>query len=256
MSAITLSEGLEQIGEQAFLLSSELTELTIPESCLSIGERAFGACPSLQTLNLPSTLKSVPARMAENCAAIENINLPAMVMEIGDGAFAECWGLKGINIPEGLEYIGVNAFRNCYELEELCLPSSLKSIQAGAAAGCQSLKRVSCAAAVPPQALCDNGYPVLTPFGYYEPKAGQIVTNRNTPLYVPVGSAEKYRSYEGWDYFTDIRETENLSEVVGLSATSDTTTGSTDSYDLLGRKIKQPAKGQPYIKNGRKFIGE
>lgn len=256
MTSINLPDGLEQIGEQAFLLSSELMELTIPESCLSIGEKAFGACASLRILNLPSTLESLPQRMAENSVAIEEMILPPTVREIGDRAFADCWGLKRITFPDGLEYIGVDAFRNCHQLEELRLPSTLKSIQSGAAAGCESLKRMFCAAAIPPQALCDNGDPTMTPFGYYEHITGQINTDRNSPLFVPIGSGEKYRLSAGWDYFTDIRETDDFSASVETSTLSDPLAGNTATYDLTGRKMRQPVAGQIYIKGGRKHIAD
>ncbi len=44
--------------------------------------------------------------------------------------------------------------------------------------------------------------PGNTPFGDYEP-VHNLSTPNDIPVYVPVGSAEKYRKAWGWDYFTN-----------------------------------------------------
>ena len=44
--------------------------------------------------------------------------------------------------------------------------------------------------------------PGNTPFGDYEP-VPNLSTPNDIPVYVPVGTAEKYRKAWGWDYFTN-----------------------------------------------------
>ncbi|MDE6697660.1 MAG: leucine-rich repeat domain-containing protein, partial [Muribaculaceae bacterium] len=254
MKSVNLPEGLEKIGDEAFLMSDRLLELTVPESCKYIGERAFGSCPSLQKLNLPSSLEKIPAKMLQGSWAIEKFDFPSSLKEIGEEAFSYCQALTEVILPEGLEYIGINAFRDCYSIENAYFPSTLKSIQAGAAAGWENAKRISCAASIPPIALCDNVYPELTPFGYYDAIKGQYATPRETPLYVPKGSAESYRQMAGWDYFTNIKESEDFAGVVEIPECQTQGIGTDGIYDLTGRHINSPTPGQICIKEGRKVI--
>ncbi len=251
MRSINLPEGLQKIGVEAFYVAGDLTEVTIPESCREIGEHAFGSCYSLTSIQLPSTLEKIPARFLENSYSLEEMTFPKGLKEIGEDAFKDCSGLIKINLPEGLEYIQPDAFLNCYSIKEAYFPSTLKSIQAGAAAKWQNVEKIYCAAAIPPQALGTNGDPEMTPFGYYS--ASSSSTPRNTPLYVPEGSAERYRMQSGWTYFTDIRETDDFPSSVKMT---EEVKPKTDDifYNLNGLPTANPTKGQIYIHNAQKVI--
>ena len=192
--------------------------------------------------------------MLQGSWAIEKFDFPSSLKEIGDEAFSYCQSLTEVILPEGLEYIGINAFRDCYSIENAYFPSTLKSIQAGAAAGWENAKRISCAASIPPIALCDNGYPELTPFGYYDAVKGQYATPRDTPLYVPKGSAESYLQMAGWDYFTNIKESEDFAGAVAIPDIPSHEIGTEAIFDLKGRHINSPTPGQICIKEGRKVI--
>ena len=78
-------------------------------------------------------------------------------------------------------------------------------------------------------------------------------TPNDIPIYVPVGTAEKYRNAWGWDYFTNFIETDDFPTSI-----HNITTEHYDSkncvYDLMGRKVINPHKGQVYIKNGKKIL--
>lgn len=88
-----------------------------------------------------------------------------------------------------------------------------------------------------------------TPFGGYDSPS----TPNDIPVYVPVGSAEKYRKAWGWDYFTNFIETDDFP-----TAIYDVTTEHSDSqssiYDLNGRKVTDTQKGHIYIINGKKVF--
>ena len=97
--------------------------------------------------------------------------------------------------------------------------------------------------------MLKEGVPILThpltPFG--DPKdVNSSSTPNDIPVYVPVGSAEKYRKAWGWDYFTNFIETDDFP-----TAIYDVTTEHSDSqssiYDLNGRKVTDTQKGHIYI---------
>lgn len=59
---INLPEGLNVIGDFAFVLCSNLTKLTIPESVNSIGKSALEGCSKLSTINIPASIKFIEER--------------------------------------------------------------------------------------------------------------------------------------------------------------------------------------------------
>lgn len=78
--------------------------------------------------------------------------------------------------------------------------------------------------------------------------------SRDTPLYVPVGTADLYRSTWGWNYFNNIIETDDFPS---LSVSDIDVDGGEDAdapvYDLMGRRVDSPQPGQIYIRAGKKF---
>ena len=61
LTAITLPDGLESIGDKAFYSCSSLTAIDIPSSVTSIGEEAFRSCTSLKDVTLPTGWKALAA---------------------------------------------------------------------------------------------------------------------------------------------------------------------------------------------------
>ena len=62
-----------------------------------------------------------------------------------------------------------------------------------------------------------------------------------------------YRNAWGWNYFTNFVETDDFPTAISSVRTP---AGAEDgkAYDLMGRRIASPCKGQVYIKNGKKLI--
>lgn len=94
--------------------------------------------------------------------------------------------------------------------------------------------------------------PGNTPFGDYEP-VHNLSTPNDIPVYVPVGSAEKYRKAWGWNYFTNFIETDDFPTAIH-NVTIEHYDSKNCVYDLMGRKVINPQKGQVYIKNGKKIL--
>lgn len=173
---------------------SSLTKVTLPEGLETIGDNAFASAPGLSEINLPSTLKSIGERAFMNCN-IDNFTIPAGVEYIGANAFNETYmavrkanevrarggdpfiviggelvkyagddtvvtvpnGVRGIatdafspyggdvtsiTLPDSVEYIADGAFGTQSELTTVNFGSGLKEIGDTAFSGCDSLNNV------------------------------------------------------------------------------------------------------------------
>lgn len=132
---ITLSERLEQIGQNAFGACSGLTEVTIPASVRVIGTGAFYGCSSLREVDLPEGLEQVGQEAFRNCKALEQIELPDSLNEPGKAMFFGCTSLKNVVLPNKLTYLPDGMFEEC-TMEEIVLPGTLVTIGKRAFAAC------------------------------------------------------------------------------------------------------------------------
>ena len=152
LTAITLPDGLESIGDKAFYSCSSLTAIDIPSSVTSIGEEAFRSCTSLKDVTLPDGLESIGSYAFRDCTRLTAIEIPSSITSIGTSAFNGCTSLAAVTLPEGLQSIGVAAFRNCSALTSIDIPASVTSIGKSTFDGCTSL-----AAATLPEGLQSIG---------------------------------------------------------------------------------------------------
>jgi len=101
-TALTISEGVETIGNDAFCQCSRLIPIEFPASLRHIGDRAFLGCK------------------------ITKLVLPEGLEHIGKQAFAKCEKLKDFNIPSTVTYLAENAFEGCEQLR--LIPDVLKRL--------------------------------------------------------------------------------------------------------------------------------
>ena len=143
LTAITLPDGLESIGDKAFYSCSSLTAIDIPSSVTSIGEEAFRSCTSLKDVTLPDGLESIGSYAFNSCTSLTAIEIPSSITSIAENTFGGCTSLKDVTLPDGLESIGSYAFRDCTSLTAIEIPSSITSIGTSAFNGCTSLEAVT-----------------------------------------------------------------------------------------------------------------
>ena len=143
LTAITLPDGLESIGDKAFYSCSSLTAIEIPSSVTSIAENTFGGCTSLKDVTLPDGLESIGSYAFNSCTSLTAIEIPSSVTSIAENTFGGCTSLKDVTLPDGLESIGSYAFRDCTSLTAIEIPSSITSIGTSAFNGCTSLEAVT-----------------------------------------------------------------------------------------------------------------
>ena len=128
LTAITLPDGLESIGDKAFYSCSSLTAIDIPSSVTSIGTSAFNGCTSLEAVTLLEGLQSIGVAAFRNCSALTSIDIPASVTSIGKSTFDGCTSLAAATLPEGLQSIGEYAFQHCSALTSIKIPGTVKTV--------------------------------------------------------------------------------------------------------------------------------
>ena len=193
-------EGLEYIKGLAFE-GSDLKKAILPSTLKDLSEFTFSMCPKLQEIKIPEGVTKIPLGFASWCHLLEEVNIPKSVTVIEVDAFGSDVKLKPIDLPEGLKRIEQDALWYC-AIDSIVFPASLEYLGGGSCANWKYIKKIYSLATIPPYCAEDMDNPGNGPFHGYTPN--------DIPLYVPIGSGEKYRQAFGWNYFTNIIETDKF----------------------------------------------
>jgi hypothetical protein len=153
--SVTLAEGVQIIGHDAFSNCVNLTSITIPNSVTYVGEYAFCGCVKLASVTLSENLDAVDTGVFKRCVSLAEITIPAGVSYIGDGAFFGCESLTELVIPGSVLALGSGretgvggVFEGCTALTTVKIESGVASIGYGAFADCTALTRAVLPASV------------------------------------------------------------------------------------------------------------
>lgn len=172
-SQVVVPQGVEEIGNVAFLDLPNLTEVSLPDSLTRIGAKAFAGCKELNDINLPHSLIAI-GDYAFQDSSISFLTLPPLLSEMGANPFKSTIpfflnsysphfvvrdhslytadGTKLISywhqaqkevLPEGLQQIDHGAFGYHFHLEQIQLPSTLTTIGQEAFALCFRLQTIN-----------------------------------------------------------------------------------------------------------------
>ena len=145
LAEVTLSEGLEVIGENAFA-SSGITTVTIPASVKEIGESAF-ADSKLETIAFAENTAADAALLVGGYilegTQVASVAFPAHLTELGANAMRGS-AITTVTFADNarLETIGANAF-NGSALTQIAIPASVREIGESAFASSASLANVT-----------------------------------------------------------------------------------------------------------------
>jgi hypothetical protein len=95
-----------------------LEDVTLPDGVESIGDDAFYFCQRLTQLPLPPGLTVIKPRVFAYCSALSYVKVPAGVVSVGDSALTFCTSMTRLTIPAGIATIGEGAFHHV-KLERL-----------------------------------------------------------------------------------------------------------------------------------------
>ena len=177
MTGITLGNGVENIGDNAFSNCNLLTSIAIPGSA-SIGEYAFSSCYALTSITISDGVTNIGEGAFSSCTEVQKISIPSSLETVGDRVFnadkvtridfsgdLEAWlkvmSLGGMSsfisedsaiylngeqlsgdiiVPEGITSIPSYAFTNFTQITSLTIPDSVTSIGSYILQGCTGIE--------------------------------------------------------------------------------------------------------------------
>lgn len=248
-------DGLEEIGDAAFY-ATRLKEVILPNSCQTFtGTDHFALNYELEKMRFPEGLTVIPVSFVDNCLKMTEFIMPNSIEIIKGRAFWQCGKLQELKLSSNLKSIEVEGLYYCKGLKTISFPSTLETLGAESCLYWKRIEGIYCAAKIPPICIDSELNPGDTPFGEY----GSDFVNRtpqDTPVYVPVGSADLYRNAWGWNYFTNFIETDDFpaAGIYNVTINDNEKDSKAPLYDLCGRKVENPQPGTIYIQSGKKII--
>ena len=112
----TIPDSVTNIGGDALIDCTSLTNITIPNSITSIGDSAFHDCDSLISLTIPNCVTSIGDSAFNSCDCLTSITIPNSVTNIGGWGFAFCPSLTNVTIGNSVTNIAAWAFGYCARL--------------------------------------------------------------------------------------------------------------------------------------------
>ncbi|MBO4851147.1 MAG: leucine-rich repeat domain-containing protein [Prevotella sp.] len=227
---LTIPDGVKKIGARCFAGFSSLSSVNIPNSVTMIGEFAFYDCSGIESIIIPNSTKSIGNSAFEGCSKLTSVIIGNNVKSIENSTFKNCSGLKYIDIPNCVTNIGERAFYGCNGLTSVVIPLSVTSIGQYAFSDCNSLYIIV--------SLIEN------PFALTK---SQFTNDhyKNTSLYVPEGTKDKYKSTEGWKQFIWMKE----GIPTGIQEEKVTNDDEKTWYSLDGMKLESAKKGINIIRH-------
>ena len=180
LSSISLPSSITSLGNYSFNGCSSLSSISLPSSITSLGACCFSDCSSLSSISLPSSITSLGANCFYNCSSLSSISLPSSITSLESRCFNRCSSLTNITLPSGITSLGEFCFQECSSLTNVSLPSGITSLGEYCFYDCNNLTSVLCLDVEPPS--CTS-----------------TVVNKNTRLYVPKESIEKYKQSSAWN---------------------------------------------------------
>jgi len=233
---------VENIGNGAFWLCSELVSVNIPNSINQIGSDAFIGCTSLESVVIPDSVNYIDSRAFYGCTALTSVTLPSTLTAINERTFYECTALTTIQIPETVQSIGDRAFYSCESLTSLTLPENISVIEDFTFYRCNSLSGIN----IPASVNAIGAYAFSQCADIYE-----VTVNWNTPialnslafantdistiaLYVPLNTVQLYEAENVWTDFNPILEIGECSNI-DITAAPNVNLGRNNSTDFYAQ---------------------
>ena len=162
---VTISNGVEIIGERAFASCHLLESLTIPSSVQNISNGAFSGCLELKTLEIEKGVGKIEEKAFEDCKTLSeitytgtvdewnkiekerkwNCEVPAQFVKCSDGEVSIVPKIEVIKTDTytlGIYNNGVERCKCTDETDELVIPDGITIIEHGAFCECTGIKSI------------------------------------------------------------------------------------------------------------------
>ena len=160
-------DGLEEIGDSAFISCPQLEKVSLPGSMYVPGapmSQAFGSDTEVvyrttepifyilgdtlysvdtkgnASITIPATVKKIGTASLRNIPTLERVTVPASVTNIAALAFYACSNLVEVAIGDGVKSIDSDAFAECTSLTDVTIPGSVAVIGRRAFKDCTALQ--------------------------------------------------------------------------------------------------------------------
>lgn len=141
-SHVSIPEGIERLGYQAFRGNKTLTSVSFPSTLTKILPSAFSGCESIREITIPSHIKEIGYGVFYECSSLKDVTIEYGVETI-NGTFERCPSLTSIIIPDSVTTLGSDTFFRCRNLKYVKLPESIKIISSGLFEECSRLEYVN-----------------------------------------------------------------------------------------------------------------
>jgi len=118
---VELCEGLLEIGAQAFMYCTALTNIRFPTTLKHIRSQVFAGGVQIPQIRLPNGLESV-GEYAFARGIFTNFRVPPLIVSTPNGMFSACGGLFSVEISESVANIRSLTFRSCHSLRNVAFP--------------------------------------------------------------------------------------------------------------------------------------
>lgn len=180
-------------GETSF--GKNIKNITLPNGIQLIGINAFYGCSSLTSVIIPESVELIYNGVFENCYNLISVNIPSSVTEISYNLFRYCTSLNNIEIPEGITSIHNRAFEGCINLLNITIPSSVTEI------GTKALQIGNYSSSGDKNATI-----IMKPTTPPTIASDTFDKNMLNKIYVPSASVEAYKTAANWVNFADYIE--------------------------------------------------
>jgi len=136
---IDIPNSVITIGEEAFVLCTNLTSIIIPNSVIAIERNTFNNCTKLTSVSIGNSVITIGYSAFVVCTNLISVSIGNSVTTIGEYAFYGCSSLASIIIPNSVTTIDTAAFAHCNSLLSVIIPNSVTKIEEAAFLGCSSL---------------------------------------------------------------------------------------------------------------------
>ena len=137
--SVNIPEGVEVIGEEAFIQGYGITSLNFPSTLVTIEDYAFYSLEDITSLVFPNSLTTIGNQAFRNAYSLETLTFGNGAISIGNYAFRNAESLRTLTIPNNVVSIGTGAFQNLDQLTSLTLGIGVTSISSNAFIGASSL---------------------------------------------------------------------------------------------------------------------